>query len=65
MNKINFRSLEAVLTPKEMKNILGGTCTVQCAGTTKVFSIDCCSMADCDDKAYVICGDSGWGTDCY
>lgn len=38
MKKINLKTLETVLTPKEMKNILGGgsaTCsgTISCSGT--------------------------------
>ena len=30
MNKISYVGLKKVLTPKEMKNITGGSCTITC-----------------------------------
>ena len=34
LKKINLTGLEKVLSPKEMKNIIGGSCTIVCSDGT-------------------------------
>ena len=65
MNKINFRSLEKVLTPKEMKNVVGGgSCTV-CCGGGGCGLVWCLGTSHCVDIAWEKCGSNGWTHDCY
>jgi len=63
MEKINLDLLKIVLTPKEMKNVTGGSCTVRCDGEDH--DINCDSLSDCESQAYALCGDGGWMTDCW
>ena len=58
MEKINLDVLKNVLTPKEMKNITGGSCAVDCKGSWH--ELNCDEPSDCESQAYAVCGDSGW-----
>ena len=67
MNKINFSSIQKTLSPKEMKNVLGGSggcCFVACANGGGA-TINCDGPADCASQCDAICGDDGWQTNCY
>ena len=50
--KISYRSVSDILSPKEMKNVLGGSSShCHCSdGNSK--SIDSCSKDGCDEKCY-------------
>ena len=65
MKKISYNSLEKVLTPKEMKNITGGSCMVKCASNGLYHYLECWDILDCESQCYAKCGDSGWYTTCF
>ena len=53
MKKICFNGLKKVMSPKEMKNILGGSSSYRC----------CCGMGsniDCFDVTADSCRDAAW-----
>ena len=66
---ISIDALKKVLSPKEMKNVLGGSgggdCLVQCGDNGQVYPITCWDILDCESQCYAKCGDCGWSTNCY
>ena len=66
--KISFSGLKKVLSPKEMKNVTGGSgggsCQVQCSDN-QIHDICCSDISDCIDECWSVCGDGGWSTNCY
>ena len=74
MNKINFLSLKKTLTPKEMKNVLGGSggdystgCCYTCAGSNGVLNgaKAIYNASDCFDYASASCGGDESSFICY
>ena len=62
--KISLNALKVLLTPKEMKNVTGGSgCTVQCGDFSR--EIECQDILDCESQCFALCGDGGWMTNCY
>ena len=70
---ISMDVLKNVLKPHQLRNILGGSddnggswyinCIIQC-GEWRYY-VGCSGLIECDDMAYVLCGDGGWTTNCY
>ena len=66
MKKIVLNELKKVLSEKELKHITGGyeSCTV-CCGNGGCQEVYCLGMYHCLDKAWEVCGATGWTTNCY
>ena len=65
--KISLDLLKINLTPQEMRNVMGGscyTCDVKCDKLIDPVGINCVDIEECCEKAYVLCGDSGWMWNC-
>ena len=62
---ISLNGLQKVLSPKEMKNITGGSgCTVVCSDNSQ-YGINCANTIDCEEQCWEKCGGGGWMTNCY
>ena len=62
--KISYQNIKDILTPKEMKNVLGGSsCMVKCSDNS-VHILNCASLSDCEEQCWEKCGGGGWGISC-
>ena len=62
---ISIDALKKVLSPKEMKNVTGGSGSCTCVCGANSGPITCSGIADCEEQCYWRCGDGGWMTNCY
>jgi len=60
--KINLDGLKNVLSPKEMKNVTGGSGSYTCWCGSNTFAVNADSCSDAKDAVNTICGG---GCSCY
>ena len=69
MKKINLNVLGVILTPKELRNVTGGSigcyvCHASCKGTNYDYMAYACCGSQCLDIFLEYCGDNGGGYGC-